>query len=76
MSSTVMAEIATRASDSKTDVQGKNTQVICCTYCPSKILNPGAASLTNITYPLPLVLCKRDEVDKREIINEYCMRRL
>lgn len=34
--------------DSKKDAQGKNTETVYCAYCPSKILNPGAATFVNI----------------------------
>lgn len=34
--------------DFKKDTQGKNIEIIYCAYCPSKILNPGAATFVNI----------------------------
>ena len=34
--------------DCKKDAQGKNTEIIFCSYCPSKMLNPGAATFHNI----------------------------
>lgn len=41
-----MAEI-NPSIDSKKDDHGKNVEVVYCSYCPSKILNPGAATYVN-----------------------------
>ncbi|XP_031782412.1 guanine nucleotide exchange factor MSS4 homolog [Nasonia vitripennis] len=58
--------------DPKKDAEGKNAEVIYCAYCPSKILNPGAATFVNIDFALPHMLRKRDEdTDKREPISDY-----
>ncbi|XP_033211662.1 guanine nucleotide exchange factor MSS4 homolog [Belonocnema kinseyi] len=60
--------------EERKDSSGRNADVVYCTFCPSKILNSGAAAFVNIEFVLPEIMCKKGgEADKREPISDYWM---
>ncbi|XP_012287209.1 guanine nucleotide exchange factor MSS4 [Orussus abietinus] len=57
---------------SKKNAAGRNKQKILCMYCPSKILNPGAATHVNTEYALPYIHRRgQEDRDKCETITDY-----
>lgn len=60
--------------EDRKDSSGKNADVVYCTFCPSKILNSGAATFVNIEFSLPEMLCKKgSEGTSREMISDCWM---
>ncbi|KZC10503.1 PREDICTED: guanine nucleotide exchange factor MSS4 homolog [Dufourea novaeangliae] len=58
--------------NSLADQDKKNNSKVYCTFCPSKMLNAGAARLVNIEFNLPYVQRKRDdEVDQKELLTDF-----
>lgn len=56
------------------DQNEKNKLKVHCTFCPSEMLNVGAARLVNIQFNLPYIHCKgEDEGDQQESITDYWM---
>ncbi|KAJ8667809.1 hypothetical protein QAD02_009472 [Eretmocerus hayati] len=47
----------------KKDAEGKNKEAVCCSFCPSKMLNPGSGTYINTE--------RDEEVDKSEVISDY-----
>ncbi|TGZ48871.1 guanine nucleotide exchange factor MSS4 homolog [Temnothorax curvispinosus] len=58
--------------ESKKNTEGKNKDKIYCTFCPSKMLNAGAATLINMDFALPYIHSRaQDEANQSEIISDY-----
>lgn len=56
------------------DENDNNKVKVYCTFCPSQMLNIGAARLVNIQFNLPHIHCKgEDEGDQQESIKDYWM---
>ncbi|XP_071563678.1 guanine nucleotide exchange factor MSS4 homolog [Temnothorax nylanderi] len=58
--------------ESKKNTEGKNKDKIYCTFCPSKMLNAGAAKLINMDFALPYIHSKaQDKANQSETISDY-----
>ncbi|CAL1673658.1 unnamed protein product [Lasius platythorax] len=64
--------MSTNIIDTKKDAEGKNKSKIYCTFCPSKMLNAGAARLINMEFALPYIHSKgEDKANQSEVILNY-----
>ncbi|XP_031842593.1 RAB interacting factor STRAT [Nomia melanderi] len=58
--------------NSLVDQEQKNKLRVYCTYCPSKMLNAGAARLVNIEFNLPYVhRMGEGEANQQELLTDY-----
>lgn len=58
--------------NTKTDTDGKNKAKVFCTYCPSKMLNAGAATFVTMEFALPHIHRKGEgEDNQQETITDY-----
>ncbi|XP_076651463.1 RAB interacting factor STRAT [Halictus rubicundus] len=54
------------------DKDERNKTKVYCTFCPSKMLNAGAARLVNIEFNLPYVQRKGEgEADQQELVTDH-----